>query len=127
MSDLDHIPAGRPIRLVPVAPGFWAVALGVSVAALAPLFGFLIGVGSKRPSDPDLINPIYVGLLIGVIVGGLGVISAVLGSVRIWRHLRATRIAEEADSVPEPVAPRLVAGPEPAGELANQTGRREGR
>lgn len=88
----DTIPApGRPVRLVPVAPGFWMTAVGVIVAALAPLLGFLVGVMTKRPDDPALLNPIYLGLFTGVIIGGVGVLSAVVGGIRLWRHHQGTK------------------------------------
>ena len=40
---LDHPGTGRPVVLEPTPPGLWGVLLGVGLAALAPLFGFLIG------------------------------------------------------------------------------------
>ena len=77
---------GRPVRLEPTAPGFWMVTIGVVIAALSPLFGFLIGVMSKRPQTSDAIDPLYLGLFSGVIVGGVGVVLAVAGGMRLWRH-----------------------------------------
>ena len=89
----DTVPApGRPIRLEAVAPGFWMTTLGVCIAALAPLLGFLIGVMSRQPQGEG-ISPIYLGLFSGVIVGGLGVASAVIGGIRLWRHYRSERPA----------------------------------
>ena len=79
---------GRPVRLEPTAPGFWMLLLGVCVAALAPLFGFLVGVMVERPQGDVAVDPLYLGLFIGVVVGGLGVLLAVLGGVRLWRHHR---------------------------------------
>ncbi|MDO5678481.1 MAG: hypothetical protein Q4G35_13380 [Propionibacteriaceae bacterium] len=98
MSDLDPLQAGRPVRLVPVAPGFWAVALGVSLAAIAPLFGFLIGVMTKAPDGEVLLSPIYLGLLVGVLIGGAGVALAVLGGFRLYRHANSARLAAEAEA-----------------------------
>lgn len=80
---------GRPIRLVPVPPGFWPATLGVCVAALAPLFGFLVGVMSPAPEGDQAFSPLYVGLFSGVVLGGLGVVAAVLGGRRLWRHYRS--------------------------------------
>lgn len=86
----DTIPApGRPIRLVPVAPGFWMTTIGVCIAALAPLFGFLFGVMTGRPEGTTLLGPVYWGLFVGVVLGGLGVLLAVVGGIRLWRHYRA--------------------------------------
>ena len=88
----DTIPApGRPVRLVPVAPGFWMTTLGVCIAALAPLFGFLIGVMNGRPQGEVILGPLYWGLFTGVVIGGMGVLLAVAGGVRLWRHNKANR------------------------------------
>jgi hypothetical protein len=90
---------GRPVVLVPTPPGFWMLLLGVSVAALAPLFGFLVG-GVIGPGDGDeSFSPIYLWLLIGVFVGGLGVLLAILGGVRLYRFNRHNRVAQEAEDV----------------------------
>lgn len=91
--DPDAVPApGRPVRLVPVAPGFWMVAIGVVIAALAPLFGFLVGVMSGRPvGETAAISPLYWGLFSGVVIGGLGVVLALAGGYRLIRHRAAAR------------------------------------
>ncbi|GAA4894117.1 hypothetical protein GCM10025789_09130 [Tessaracoccus lubricantis] len=93
MSESHDARAGRPIRLAPVAPGFWATTLGVALAALAPLFGFLVGVMSQSPTDDVILSPLYVGLFTGVILGGIGVAVAVAGGVRLWRHLHREDVA----------------------------------
>ena len=56
----------RPVRLEPTAPGFWPLTLGVCIAALAPLFGFLAGVMMGRPADDARFGPLYWGLFIGI-------------------------------------------------------------
>ncbi len=95
-ADLDlDTSAGRPIRLEPTAPGFWAVTIGVVLAALAPLFGFLFGVMTGRSADTGLFSPLYWGLFTGVVIGGAGVLLAVFGGVRMWKHAQAGRAAEE--------------------------------
>lgn len=86
---------GRRVRLVPTPPGLWMTLLGVAVAALAPLFGFLIGSVMDQPDD-DALGPIFVGLFIGVMVGGLGVASAIIGGFRWWRYDDAAAEPEEA-------------------------------
>lgn len=77
---------GRPVVLVPTPPGLWRLLLGIAVAALAPLLGFLWG-GTFGPGDgDDAFSPIYLGLFLGVLVGGLGVVVALWGGVRLYRH-----------------------------------------
>lgn len=87
-TDLDPLETGRPVRLVPVAPGFWATVLGVALAAIAPLFGFLVGVMTKNSEETGFLSPIYLGLVAGILVGGVGVAMAVYGGIRLWRHHR---------------------------------------
>ena len=55
--DLAVVP-GRPVRLVPTPRGFWMTLLGVVVAILAPLFGFLIGSASGMPDGDPLLSPL---------------------------------------------------------------------
>lgn len=81
------ITPGRPVRLVPTPPGFWMTLLGAALAAIAPLFGFLGGsmvIGTDRAGT---MSPLYWGLFIGVVIGAFGVLIALLGARRLWRHL----------------------------------------
>ena len=78
---------GRPVRLVPTPPGLWAILLGVAVAALAPLFGFLIGSGMGSTDGDATLSPLYWGLFAGVVIGALGVLAALVGGRRLWLHL----------------------------------------
>lgn len=89
-----EVPRGRPVRLEPTPAGLWRVLLGVGVAALAPLFGFLIGgaMGSARPGAND---PMVVALFLGIVVGGIGVLVALNGGMRLWRTSRDKRLAAE--------------------------------
>ena len=99
--DLAVVP-GRPVRLVPTPPGFWLTLLGVVTAIFAPLFGFLVGSASGSPEGDPLLSPLYWGLFGGVVVGGLGVVAAVLGGRRLWLDAhRADRreVAEPAEPV----------------------------
>lgn len=97
-SDFDTT-AGRPVRLAPTAPGFWLTALGVFLAGLAPLFGFLFGVMSGRSQEDEMFSPLYWGLFTGVIIGGIGVLMAVAGGIRLWKNAQTVRLrAEEAAS-----------------------------
>ena len=84
-SDLS-VTRGRPVRLVPTPPGFWLTLLGAGTAVLAPLLGFLVGSASGMPEGDPLLSPLYWGLFTGVIVGGVGVVAAVLGGRRLWLH-----------------------------------------
>lgn len=86
---------GRPVRLVPVAPGLWQTLLGAALAALAPLIGFLIGVTAPRPTGDVMFDPIYWGLFGGIVVGAVGVATAVLGGIRLHRHHRAAQESGE--------------------------------
>jgi hypothetical protein len=81
--------AGRPVVLTPVTPGLWLVIGGGILAVLAPLFGFLIGsmIGSE---DTDEVDPIFLCLMLGIIVGGAGVGLVLLGARRLLGHLRDT-------------------------------------
>lgn len=85
---------GRPVRLVPAPPGFWMTLLGVGAAAIAPLFGFLTGSMVGAPDGETMLSPLYWGLFIGVLVGGVGVLVAGVGGYRLWRHLHARATGE---------------------------------
>src|SRR5690606_4345254 len=96
-TDTDSIiTPGRPVRLEPTAPGFWMTVLGVCIAALAPLLGFLMGTMMGRPEDEVMLDPLYWGLFGGVIIGGIGVLVAVVGGVRLWRHTHRAPVDEPA-------------------------------
>lgn len=101
-------PPGRPVRLVPTPPGFWALILGVCGAAFAPLFGFLIGSGMGSTDPGALMLPLYWGLLLGILAGGLGVVVAILGGWRLWRHLRRETTLREESAREESVRERSV-------------------
>ncbi|AXH95191.1 hypothetical protein DV701_02645 [Ornithinimicrobium avium] len=75
--------------LVPTPPGFWPLLLGVALAALAPLLGFLWGGALGPGQDEQALSPIYLGLFIGVLVGSLGVVLALWGGVKLYRHNRS--------------------------------------
>ncbi|MGA4670358.1 hypothetical protein ACPCG0_11290 [Propionibacteriaceae bacterium Y1923] len=81
---------GRPVVLEPLAPGVWTLILGAALAVLAPLFGFLIGTTYGPGDGSRAINPIELGLIAGVIVGGIGVAIALVGA---WRLIQRSRAA----------------------------------
>lgn len=99
----DPVQPGRPVRLSPTPPGFWRLLLGVCVATLAPLFGFLGGsmIGSSDPAV--LLGPMYWGLFAGFVVSGAGVAVAILGGRRLWVDHRV-RAAHRDAAASEPGA-----------------------
>jgi hypothetical protein len=80
---------GRPIRLIPVAPGVWLVLLGSGVMTLGPLFGFLIGTMLGTNRETLGMSPIFFFLFIGFLVAGVGLGVALLGVRRILRDQRS--------------------------------------
>jgi hypothetical protein len=89
--------AGRPIVLEPMPPGWWLVIGGVVLAALAPLFGFLVG-SMIGEGDGDGLSPIYLFLLLGFLVGGVGILVALWGAYTIIdRRREAGRTAIDLD------------------------------
>ena len=81
--------AGRPVTLTPVPPGVWLIIGGSVVAALGPLFGFLIGSMLGSTIDKGDLSPIYLFLFGGLAVGGLGVGAILLGARRVIRERRS--------------------------------------
>ncbi|HEY0950348.1 hypothetical protein [Nocardioides sp.] len=81
------IAPGRQVRLEPVRPGVWLIILGTVIAALGPLFGFLVGSMVGIDEDADL-DAIYLYLFAGIVVGGIGVGLALLGARRVLRDRR---------------------------------------
>jgi hypothetical protein len=86
--ELPGIAPGRQVRLEPVPPGVWLIILGVVLAALGPLFGFLVGSMVGIEDDADL-DAIYLYLFGGIVVGGIGVGLALLGIRRMLRDRRS--------------------------------------
>ncbi|WP_460359442.1 hypothetical protein [Mycobacterium sp. ZZG] len=85
-SDVDAIEAGRPVVLEPTPPGMWRVLLGGAVAVLAPLLGFLVGSIFGAGTIGDSIDPMFVSLFVGIVIGGFGILVALSGGARLWRH-----------------------------------------
>lgn len=93
----DDSPApGRPVVLEPAPKGLWWVLLGASVASLAPLFGFLVGV-MVGPTYEAPLPPIYGGLLFGFIIGGIGLLAAAYGGRTLYLNSKAQQRALHAD------------------------------
>ncbi|WP_296606461.1 hypothetical protein, partial [Nocardioides sp.] len=74
--------AGRPVVLEPMPPGWWLVIGGTVLAALGPLFGFLIG-SMIGEGDGDGMDPIQLWLLLGFLAGAVGVAMALMGGYTI--------------------------------------------
>jgi hypothetical protein len=98
------VPPGRPIVLQPTPPGLWMVLLGVAVGALAPLFGFLIG-GAIGTTEEQANDPMFIALFLGILVGGIGVLVAIAGAVRLWRHFQHQHLVEEESTGAVPARP----------------------
>lgn len=81
---------GRQVTLTPVPPGIWLIIGGSVVAALGPLFGFLIGSMLGSTTDTGDLSPIYLFLFGGIAVGGLGVGAVLLGARRVIRERRGS-------------------------------------
>lgn len=85
MTDTDE----RPIVLVPMPAGSWWVLLGLGLAGLGPLFGFLAGSMVGTGADGQSFSPIYTYLFIGMVIGGLGVAMAGVGGLKLYRGWKA--------------------------------------
>ena len=77
---------GRPVILEPTPPGMWRALLGMAVAVLAPLLGFLVGGILGVGTVGDSIDPMVLSLFIGIIIGGVGLLVALSGGARLWTH-----------------------------------------
>lgn len=77
---------GRPVVLEPTPPGTWRALLGTAVAVLAPLFGFLVGGMFGAGMVGESVDPMFLSLFTGIVIGGIGVLVAISGGARLWRH-----------------------------------------
>jgi hypothetical protein len=85
-EDLGGPGVGRPVVLEPTPPGMWRALLGTAVAVLAPLFGLLVGGVFGAGTIGDSIDPMFIALFVGILIGGVGVLVALSGGARVWRH-----------------------------------------
>ena len=81
-------PPGRPVVLEAAPSGLWMTVTGAAIALLAPLFGFLIGTAIGRDGGGVGLSALYLGLFLGVIIGGCGVLAAVAGGRRLYQATR---------------------------------------
>lgn len=90
LPEQEHQPVepGRGIELRPVPPGATLLVLGVVLAVLGPLAGFLAGSMVDSGSTTQRVSPMFLYLFVGFVLGGLGLLMAGLGGLRLARHLR---------------------------------------
>lgn len=67
-----------------IHPGFWMTVFGAIVAVLAPLGGFL-GASMTGGGTAPLTTRLANWLVIGLVIGGLGVLTAFIGGVKWFR------------------------------------------
>jgi hypothetical protein len=92
-EDDDHpsLEPGRGIELTPVPPGGSLLVLGVVLAVLGPLGGFLAGSMVDIGDATQRVSPMFLYLFAGFVLGGLGLILAGFGGLRLLRHVRASQ------------------------------------
>lgn len=94
--------AGRPVTLEPLPPGWWPLIGGGILAALGPLFGFLVGSMIGR-GDGEGLSPLYIWMLVGLLIGGVGALMALMGGHTIYDRSREAR--ESPDDPDDPASP----------------------
>jgi hypothetical protein len=68
--------------------GLWQVGLGAVLAVLAPLAGFLGGTMAAPGDEIFDVEALLAWLIAGLLVGGIGVLVAILGGLRWFRANR---------------------------------------
>lgn len=91
----DHVPGPPPHRAHGSTRAAWTGALGTAVAVLAPLAGFLGGTVAG-PSSSGRFDPLFLWLLVGMVVGGVGAVVAVVAWSRWYRSVRRDRVREHS-------------------------------
>jgi hypothetical protein len=94
VGEPDTLKTGRPVVLEPTPPGMWRVLLGGAVAVLAPMLGFLVGSIFGAGTIGDSIDPMFLSLFTGIVIGGVGVLVALSGGARLWSHLHRRDVAD---------------------------------
>ncbi|MDJ0358233.1 hypothetical protein [Paenarthrobacter sp. PH39-S1] len=82
---------GSPLRVKENRPGIKLIIPGAILLFLAPLAGFLGGTMVGSPGAIGGLDPLFLWLFIGMVVGGIGGAVALLGALR-W--VRANRGAD---------------------------------
>ena len=75
----------QPVDDGPDPRGLWQVGLGGVLAVLAPLAGFLGGTMAGPGDEIFDIDALLAWLIGGLLVGGVGVLVAILGGLRWYR------------------------------------------
>ncbi len=92
----------RDMVLTPVPAGSWPLMLGLALAGLGPLGGFLagsmVGIGERTDGTSPVFSAIYLYLFIGIAIGALGVLMAGFGGLRLYRDRKATETTEAAQA-----------------------------
>jgi len=66
-------------------PGIPAVIIGGAVALFAPLTGFLGGTIVGSSDTVGELDPLFLWLFVGMIIGGIGGVVAIMGALR-WNR-----------------------------------------
>lgn len=72
-------------------PGIAAIIIGGAVAIFAPLTGFLGGTIVGSSGGAGQLDPLFLWLFVGMIVGGIGGVIAIMGALRWNRANRNSR------------------------------------
>jgi hypothetical protein len=93
-DDVDAPEVGRPVVLEPTPPGMWRALLGMAVAVLAPMLGFLVGGVFGAGTIGESVDPMFISLFVGIVIGGIGLLVALSGGGLLWRHFHREDEAE---------------------------------
>lgn len=110
---VDHAPPVEAHQ----QPGVRAMVLGSLLAVLAPLAGFLGGSMVGDAGSAAGLSPLFLWMFVGLLVGGVGGVIAILGALR-WTRTRhdndsAQARAEQPADPPESHPVRRTTGPAP--------------
>jgi hypothetical protein len=93
-DDVDAPEVGRPVVLEPTPPGMWRALLGMAVAVLAPMLGFLVGSVFGAGTIGESVDPMFISLFVGIVIGGIGLLVALSGGALLWRYFHREDEAE---------------------------------